>query len=136
MKLSEVVGVVGLSMLLGMAGADEPGSLGCGKLPPLGIIPGVSANLSFLTTDPNHPLRSYIIHLPSKYNINKPAPVIFSFHGLTRTAASQEALSQFDNEDWNPDAIAIYPQGLNVRAAALFLIFAFMLTTCLICVLE
>jgi poly(3-hydroxybutyrate) depolymerase len=47
--------------------------------------------------------------------VNRAIPLIFSFHGRTKTAESQEQLSQFSNEAWNPDAIAVYPQGLDVR---------------------
>lgn len=68
-------------------------------------------------TQSNGVKRVYLIHIPSNYDINTPAPLIFSFHGHGKTAAQQEGLSQFSNEGtgYNPNAFAVYPQGLTVR---------------------
>lgn len=90
-------------------GASSPG---CGKNLPRVQEPGGSYSTNITTKDGRE--RSYIIHIPSNYDKNKPVPVIFSFHGRTRTAKSQEKLSQFSNEEYNPDAIAVYPQGIKV----------------------
>lgn len=57
--------------------------------------------------------REFFVHVPSTYNAYKPTPVIFSFHGNSRTAQYQETLSQFSDPTFNPDHIAVYPQGLN-----------------------
>ena len=112
--------VAWLSALVGLASAT---AAGCGKPLPAGLKAGRSGTFSFNTTDPKYTQRTYILHLPSKYDANKPSPVIFSYHGLTRTAASQEALSQFDNGAWNPDGIVVYPQGINVRIFFFFFFF-------------
>lgn len=86
-------------------------STGCGKALPSENTPGKSHDTPFKTSDGQN--RSYIIHIPSNYDINKPVPLIFSFHGHGKTAAGQEQLSQFSNEasDYNPNGIAVYPQG-------------------------
>ncbi|KAL9109764.1 MAG: hypothetical protein Q9227_005633 [Pyrenula ochraceoflavens] len=55
--------------------------------------------------------RSYLIYLPESYKTNTPAPLILSYHGRTKDAAEQELLSQFSNPTYNPDAIAVYPNG-------------------------
>lgn len=88
-------------------GANSPG---CGKDLPRVQEPGGSYSTNITTKDGRE--RSYIIHIPSNYDKNEPVPVIFSFHGRTRTAKSQEKLSQFSNEEYNPNAIAVYPQGI------------------------
>ncbi|GAD99411.1 ferulic acid esterase (FaeA), putative [Paecilomyces variotii No. 5] len=87
------------------------GSPGCGKPLPNNESPGKFTNVPLFMTSDNVP-RSYIVNIPSGYNPNKPAPLIFSFHGRGKTAYSQLRLSAFYNETWNPDAISVYPQGL------------------------
>ncbi|KAI8818295.1 putative ferulic acid esterase [Fimicolochytrium jonesii] len=103
--------ILGLSLTASAAPTpSSPGSsVGCGKNPPLD--PGSSTSYTLATPDGR--TRRYTIHLPSSYKPATPAPLILSFHGNTKTAANQEQLSGFDNEEWNPDGIAIYPQGVN-----------------------
>lgn len=57
--------------------------------------------------------RTYLIHIPVTYNQNTASPLIFSFHGRDHNSSYQEELSGFSRPDWNPDAIVIYPQGIN-----------------------
>ncbi|KAK9638521.1 hypothetical protein HCH54_009373 [Aspergillus fumigatus] len=107
---------VHFDILLSIASlATVTASAGCGKPLPNdqgaeGIYP-----TDFTTSDDT--LRPYIIHIPSNYDENRAVPLTFSFHGRSKTAESQEQLSQFSNEAWNPDAIAVYPQGLDVRVS-------------------
>ncbi|KAB8272959.1 Alpha/Beta hydrolase protein [Aspergillus minisclerotigenes] len=102
--------VILLSTTAGLASAA--GSAGCGQpLPPSQNPGGSSYGVNFTLSAGTQ--RFYRIHIPSNYDVNKPTPLIFSFHGRGKTAENQEKLSQFSNEDWNPDAIAVYPQGLN-----------------------
>ncbi|RMZ46059.1 hypothetical protein AFCA_001315 [Aspergillus flavus] len=102
--------VILLTTTAGLASAA--GSAGCGQpLPPSQNPGGSSYGVNFTLSAGTQ--RFYRIHIPSNYNVNTPTPLIFSFHGRGKTAESQEKLSQFSNEDWNPDAIAVYPQGLN-----------------------
>jgi poly(3-hydroxybutyrate) depolymerase len=104
------------SILLSIASlATATASAGCGKPLPEHQGAGGHYPTDFTTSDGT--LRSYIIHIPSNYDENRAVPLIFSFHGRSKTAESQEQLSQFSNEAWNPDAIAVYPQGLDVRAS-------------------
>ncbi|KAE8371754.1 Alpha/Beta hydrolase protein [Aspergillus bertholletiae] len=105
-----VLSVILLYTAAGLASAA--GSSGCGQpLPPNQTPGGSSYGVNFTTSDGAQ--RFYRVHIPSAYDENKPAPLIFSFHGRGKTAESQEKLSQFSNGQWNPDAIAVYPQGLH-----------------------
>lgn len=93
------------------------GSSGCGKSLPAAQSPpgGASHQTHFKQSDGT--ARTYLIHIPSNYDVNKATPLIFSFHGRTKNSSEQEELSQFSNEKWNPDAIAVYPQGIDVSIA-------------------
>jgi hypothetical protein len=42
------------------------------------------------------------------------SPNKFRCHGGGKTSAEQEELSQFSNEYFNPNGIAVYPQGIDV----------------------
>jgi len=90
-------------------------SAGCGKDLPAAQSPpgGASHQTDFTQSDGT--ARTYLIHIPSNYDKNAPVPLIFSFHGRGKSSSEQEGLSQFSNENWNPNGIAVYPQGLNVR---------------------
>lgn len=110
MKSISLIG--GLLSIASIASAGPAGSAGCGKPLPKAQGKGGDYPTNFTTSDGT--ARKYIIHIPSNYDQDKPVPVIFSFHGRTKTAEEQQGLSQFSNEDWNPDAIAVYPQGLDV----------------------
>lgn len=85
---------------------------GCGKPLPAKVTPGgASANISIFSGGLN---RSYLIHVPRNYDINTPVPLILSYHGRAKNASEQELLSQFSNSSYNPNAIAVYPQGVAV----------------------
>jgi poly(3-hydroxybutyrate) depolymerase len=91
---------------------------GCGKnLPAAQTPPGGPAHQTDFTQS-DGTARTYRIHIPSNYDKNKPVPLIFSFHGHGKTSGEQEDLSQFSNEEFNPNAIAVYPQGLKVRISS------------------
>ncbi|KAF5348364.1 hypothetical protein D9758_010903 [Tetrapyrgos nigripes] len=91
--------------------APTGGPSGCGKQPPSGVSPGGASSNRTLTSGDQK--RSYLIHLPQNYDSNKPTPLILSFHGRTQTAKQQEDGSQFSNPSFNPDGIAVYPQGVD-----------------------
>jgi poly(3-hydroxybutyrate) depolymerase len=87
---------------------------GCGKdLPAAQTPPGGPAHQTDFTQS-DGTARTYRIHIPSNYDKNKAVPLIFSFHGHGKTSEEQEGLSQFSNEEFNPNGIAVYPQGLKV----------------------
>ncbi|KAI9718089.1 MAG: hypothetical protein M1812_004347 [Candelaria pacifica] len=88
----------------------QPPPTGCGRALPTQQTKGASFDAQFTTCSTSK--RSYRIHIPLQYDINKPGPLIFSFHGHGKTSSEQEELSQFSNEDWNPNSIVVYPQGL------------------------
>jgi len=88
---------------------------GCGKdLPASQTSPGGPGHQTSFNQSNGTP-RTYRIHIPSNYEKNKAVPLIFSFHGHGKTSQEHEDLSQFSNEEFNPNAIAVYPQGLSVR---------------------
>jgi poly(3-hydroxybutyrate) depolymerase len=97
-----------------ISSAILPGSKGCGKDLPAAQTPpgGASHQTDFTQSDGTH--RTYLIHIPSNYDKNTPVPLIFSFHGQGKNSSEQEGLSQFSNEAWNPNGIAVYPQGIHV----------------------
>jgi hypothetical protein len=95
------------------SGSNSNTSSGCGSpLPARVVAGGSSTTFNFLSPDGN--TRTYAIRVPALYNISRAAPLIFSFHGRGDTAANQEALSGFSNDQWNPYGIAVYPSGVNV----------------------
>jgi poly(3-hydroxybutyrate) depolymerase len=89
-------------------------SPGCGKPLPEAQQPAGGASHRVHINQTNGTPRTYLIHIPSIYSPNVSAPLILSFHGHGKNASSQEELSQFSNETWNPNGIAVYPQGLKV----------------------
>jgi hypothetical protein len=97
-----------------ISSAISAGSKGCGMdLPAVQTPPGgASHQTHFTQSDGAH--RTYLIRIPSNYVKNTPVPLIFSFHGRGKNSSEQEGLSQFSNEDWNPNGIAVYPQGIHV----------------------
>ena len=52
--------------------------------------------------------RTYLVHLPSGYQPNRPTPMVLAFHGRKGTGNDIEAFSGIDALD----AIAVYPRGL------------------------
>jgi poly(3-hydroxybutyrate) depolymerase len=89
-------------------------SAGCGKDLPAAQTPPGGASHQTEFTQSDGTARTYLIHIPSNYDKNTPTPLILSFHGRGKNSSEQEGLSQFSNEDWNPNGIAVYPQGIKV----------------------
>ncbi|KAH7055912.1 hypothetical protein B0J12DRAFT_436338 [Macrophomina phaseolina] len=83
--------------------------IGCGQSLPDGIEPGVSKNTTVYVDGVK---RHYRIHPPENYDASNPVPLILSYHGRGKDMKFQEELSQFSNKSNNPDAIAVYPQGV------------------------
>ncbi|PVH74779.1 carbohydrate esterase family 1 protein [Cadophora sp. DSE1049] len=93
--------------------SQTAGSNGCGKPLPAAQSPPGGASHQTHFTQSDGTARTYLIHIPSNYDVNTAVPLIFSFHGRTKNSSEQEDLSQFSNEEWNPDGIAVYPQGID-----------------------
>jgi poly(3-hydroxybutyrate) depolymerase len=71
---------------------------------------GASAQFSMTPSD-GIP-RTYLVHIPKFYDINKASPVIFAFHGNQGLAGDIEKQTRLDDSTLNPYAIAIYVQGV------------------------
>lgn len=93
---------------------------GCGKAIPSDVELGVSANhqIDSKSTGPTTQ-RDYRLHVPESYDKDVAVPLIFSFHGRTRTAEYQESISQFSNSSFGFEGISVYPQGLKVKLQGL-----------------
>lgn len=99
----------GSSQIILDAGAS---STGCGSALPDGVVAGAPGTR--ITTTSHGIEREYLLHVPEGYDNTKQAPLYFSFHGAKRNVSEQEGLSQFSNPLFNPNGIAVYPQGLGV----------------------
>lgn len=55
--------------------------------------------------------RTFIVHLPTGYNINNEYPVVLNLHGLRANARQQQTYSQFDDIADQKGFIVIYPNG-------------------------
>ncbi|TVY53393.1 Bifunctional acetylxylan esterase/xylanase XynS20E [Lachnellula cervina] len=96
--------------LLGTAFAASSAGCTANKALPNGQTPGGdTVKVAFTQSDGT--ARDYLIHIPSTYVSTTPAELIFSFHGHTVDASNQESTSQFSNPKFNPNGIAVYPQG-------------------------
>jgi hypothetical protein len=52
--------------------------------------------------------RSFLVHIPAKYNSNTTHPVVFSFHGYGEDDLKQERISGFSREgNWIDSKVAI-----------------------------
>lgn len=103
-------------LLPSLVTSSPSGTSGCRKpLPtsPIPLKPDSSATFSLHNSESFSPPadRKYHIYIPKQYDINTPAPLIFSFHGRTQDMLQQERVSQLSNSDINPDAVVIYPNG-------------------------
>ncbi|KAG5931723.1 hypothetical protein E4U53_001641 [Claviceps sorghi] len=59
--------------------------------------------------------RTYRLHLPSKYDAHKPTPLLLAYHGKGKQVVVFEGETRFSDESVNPNMIAVYPVGVNVR---------------------
>lgn len=89
-------------------------SSGCGNPLPSGQTAG-AASTTVNFTAPDGRIRSYLVHIPATYDVNKAAPLIMSFHGRLSTAAIHEGETGWSTPSFNPYGIVVYPQGVNVR---------------------
>lgn len=107
--ISAIIGI-----LLQITGVDAAKSAGCGKavsstLKRGGI--GSSNTVSFTTS--SGVKRTFLLHVPTKYDVNTATPLIFSFHGRGENGAAQENdKSKLSDESLNPNMFVVYPDGL------------------------
>lgn len=65
--------------------------------------------------------RSYRIHLPSSYKVNKALPLLIAYHGSGNNPAKFEKQTRFSDESVNPDMITVYPAGIKVWEICLWI---------------
>jgi polyhydroxybutyrate depolymerase len=92
---------VSVADLTAQAEAGEPGSAGCGQVPPAA---------GRQTIDVDSVTRRYLVRPPATYDSHRPHPVVFGFHGFTGSAAGEEQVAKLVAQ-W-PDAIGVYGEGL------------------------
>lgn len=97
------------ALLISIVNAAESG--GCGTSLSRGFKAGGDSNKIKIKS--SGVSREYNIYVPHNYKIKVAAPLILSFHGGLQTADDQEKLSQLSNPKFNPDGIAVYPQGID-----------------------
>ncbi|KAK4508069.1 hypothetical protein PRZ48_001806 [Zasmidium cellare] len=87
-------------------------SSGCGTALPAGLVPdGSSVYYSLIAPDGKN--RTYKVHIPRYYDINRASPLIFGFHGNGDTASGIESQTGFNDAVLNPYGIAVYVDGWN-----------------------
>ncbi|KAI4741432.1 hypothetical protein E4T50_08152 [Aureobasidium sp. EXF-12298] len=83
---------------------------GCGSALPAGSRAGGPTTQFFI--DSAGFRRSFSVHVPSSYDTNSAAPLIFAFHGRSETPTNIEGYSDFSSEAINPYGIVVYPLGV------------------------
>ncbi|KAF2173769.1 carbohydrate esterase family 1 protein [Zasmidium cellare ATCC 36951] len=102
--------LLSLLALLSTAQAFTP-SPGCSKALPQGTTLGSTGSSNSITITSSGRSRTFLLHIPTNYNTTARG-LILSYHGRGKTAASQEQLSSFSDPYFNPDLLAVYPQGV------------------------
>ncbi|KAK4545530.1 hypothetical protein LTR36_002880 [Oleoguttula mirabilis] len=87
-------------------------SAGCGKTLQQGIEQGGTGSSNNISITSSGIERTFLLHVPQVYTATNAHGLIFSFHGRSKDAAEQEKLSQFSNHDFNPNMLAVYPNGI------------------------
>lgn len=88
-------------------------SSGCGKPLGAGIKKGGTGSSNTVTITSGGTSRSFLLHIPSNYNIGEARGLIFSFHGRGGASADQEQRTLFSDPWFNKDNFAVYPQGID-----------------------
>jgi poly(3-hydroxybutyrate) depolymerase len=58
--------------------------------------------------------RCFLVYVPESYQEEQATGLILSFHGYGKNMWNQQEISRFNDSTFNPDMIAVFPQGLNV----------------------
>jgi poly(3-hydroxybutyrate) depolymerase len=109
-----------ISLAAGESSRTFQRSSGCTKPIPKVIELGTSKNLTIDSASGETP-RNYRIHVPKSYDPDVPVPLIFSFHGRGKDMEYQDQLSQFSNESFGFQGIAVYPEGVPVSLLPCYL---------------
>src|SRR3954468_17251235 len=59
--------------------------------------------------------RTYLLHVPARYDPAKPTPLVLSFHGAGLWGAAQRDMSRWDEVADDEGFIVVYPSGLGSR---------------------
>lgn len=70
---------------------------------------GNSSDLSINLS--NGDKRTYLLHIPRNYNESTPAGLVFMYAGRGTSNSQAESFSHFSSSSYNPDMLAVYPQG-------------------------
>ncbi|PRP76686.1 ferulic acid esterase (FaeA) [Planoprotostelium fungivorum] len=88
----------------------------CNSPLPDGYVPGVTTSFQLAAGWAlSQPSRNWTVHIPQDYDPTIPTPVVFSFHGATRTVVDEEDISGLSVNGLkinNTSFIAVYPQGV------------------------
>ncbi|EOA84373.1 hypothetical protein ACJQWK_01296 [Exserohilum turcicum] len=109
-----------LSVLASLLPIALAASSGCGTTLAPNLRPGTSTHnvtISSRSVIGKTTTREYILYLPKGYaaSNDKAAPLVFAFHGQQQPAWSMEKITQLSDPAFNPDAVVVYPQGMNVQ---------------------
>lgn len=89
------------------AGADDGGA-GAAACPSVASKPGDASHSLVVGST----TRSYLLHLPSEYKGEKPAPLVIDFHGIGASAAEERTDSPYP-ELLDPEGVVMaFPEGL------------------------
>ncbi|KAI4747168.1 alpha/beta-hydrolase [Aureobasidium sp. EXF-12298] len=96
--------------------AQSAATSGCGNpLSPQLTRGGADQTNTLSFTTSGGVVRSYLLHIPSSYDTNTPAPFAFSFHGRGASPQEEESISGLSNETFNPNYLVAYPLGINAE---------------------
>lgn len=101
-----------LSLLSSPSSADDFECKVCAKPLPSDITIGEPKEISITSSEVP---RTYLIVVPTLYELQASTPVIFSFHGGGKNSSGQLKLDQMSDPEFNKFAVNIYPQGIDVR---------------------
>lgn len=57
--------------------------------------------------------RSFIVHVPQRYDNTRPTPLVLNFHGATMTAALQQQTTGMDAKADEAGFVVVYPDGFD-----------------------
>ena len=67
---------------------------------------------------PNGVRRQFLVTVPDSYDNQQATGVILSFHGYGKDMWNQQEISRLNDSKFNPDMIAVFPQGLDVSSSS------------------
>lgn len=72
----------------------------------------LEAGQTMLTLEHDGGQRTYYVYVPSSVDLNKPAPLVLNYHGLTSNALQQLSFSDLNRVADEKGFIVAYPEGL------------------------